>query len=391
MMKNFILPNYKNGSTLNLMSSIAGAFGAKTKYSNLKLLNPKELKNYKNVILIIIDGLGYEYLMKYGKYSILKKYLRGKITSVFPSATTAAIPLFFTGTSSLKHGMVSWYSFVKEVGGVIIPLPYITRFGKEHVGEIVPIKELFNLEPLVNKMKVKSYMVTYEDIVNSDFSIAAGGKAKRVGYKDIRNLFKEIKKIIKKGKGKKYINAYWPKHDGLCHEFGVDSKKTLKAFRKLDRELGKFVKSIKNTNTKVIITADHGSVNVPASKKIIVNERPEFMEMLSAPICGDFRYAFCFVKASRKQDFEKYVKTRLKNSCNLYKSIDLVKKGYFGLETPSNIFLERIGDYTLIMRENYGIYQRLINEESRKYNIGEHGGLSKEEMFVPLIVIDSNL
>ena len=52
------LPNYKDGSIVNLMSSIAGSFGLKTKYKPLKdLANIKS----KNIVLIIIDGLGYNY------------------------------------------------------------------------------------------------------------------------------------------------------------------------------------------------------------------------------------------------------------------------------------------------------------------------------------------
>tara|TARA_Y100000310_G_scaffold314015_1_gene362999 strand:- start:420 stop:752 length:333 start_codon:yes stop_codon:yes gene_type:complete len=105
-MQNFSLPNYKDGSILNLMSSIARAFGTKTKYNPLKLLSPKELKNSKNVVLIVIDGLGYDYLQKYGKNSILNKYVKGKITSVFPSATTAAIPVFLPEHHLMK---MKWF------------------------------------------------------------------------------------------------------------------------------------------------------------------------------------------------------------------------------------------------------------------------------------------
>ena len=38
------------------------------------------------------------------------------------------------------------------------------------------------------------------------------------------------------------------------------------------------------------------------------------------------------------------------------------------------------------MKENYGIYEKLKGEDE-KYNVSEHGGLTKDEMFVPLIVI----
>lgn len=75
--------NYKNGSILNLVSSIGKALGAKMSYPPLRILNKNELKGYKKIVLMVIDGLGYEYLMKHGKNSIFNKYLKGKITYVF--------------------------------------------------------------------------------------------------------------------------------------------------------------------------------------------------------------------------------------------------------------------------------------------------------------------
>ena len=43
-------PDYKGGSIVNLMSSIARARGGKTPYTPLKLLPPKEIKDYKNIV-----------------------------------------------------------------------------------------------------------------------------------------------------------------------------------------------------------------------------------------------------------------------------------------------------------------------------------------------------
>ena len=41
-------PNYKDGSIVNLMSSILKALGYRSKYSPLKRLNPEKLKNKKH-------------------------------------------------------------------------------------------------------------------------------------------------------------------------------------------------------------------------------------------------------------------------------------------------------------------------------------------------------
>ena len=60
----------------------------------------------------------------------------------------------------------------------------------------------------------------------------------------------------------------------------------------------------------------------------------------------------------------------------------------FCLVKPSKRYLERIGDYVLVMKEPYGMKDNLINTEDYIKG-GTHGGFSKEEMFVPLIVVEA--
>jgi predicted AlkP superfamily pyrophosphatase or phosphodiesterase len=387
-MQEKILPNYQDGSIINLMSSIVESFNGKIGYNHLKILKPSELKSYDNLVLILVDGLGYEYLLKHGKGSILNKHLRGNMTSVFPSATSAAIPAISTGLSPQEHEMTSWFAFLKELGCVIIPLPYVTRV-KPRAPIKEPISNLFTLTPIADKIKAQSYLVTMNEIVDSEFTNATAGNSKKLAYRDLAGCFKETKKAIKSSKKRKFIFTYYGEHDHLCHEHGIESKKATAHFKQFNKELSKFIKSIKGTNTAIIITADHGEIDVPKNKKIKIKDHPKLAETLTLPICGDNRYAYCFVHSSKKEQFEHYVKNKLNYCCELHKSLDLVKKNYFGLGNPSKRFIERIGDYTIIMKENYAIYQKLAGEEEH-YNISEHGGLSKQEMLVPLILIDSN-
>jgi len=89
-MAKMYFPDYTN-CILNLMGSLARGLGGKTGYNPLLILTSNEIKKAKNVVLIILDGLGYEYLMNYGKNSELVSHLRGKITSIFPAVTSSCI------------------------------------------------------------------------------------------------------------------------------------------------------------------------------------------------------------------------------------------------------------------------------------------------------------
>ncbi len=380
-------PDYKGGSIINLVSSIGRAFGYKSRYNSLKILPSSEIKMHDNVVLMVIDGLGYDFLKKNGGDKLFGNNIRGKITSVFPSSTTAAIPAFLTGDSSKQHGMIGWYSYLKEFGTIVIPLKYRAKIKNEvDLSELADIRNVFNIKPLFNKLKVKSYVIQPNEIINSAFSKVAGGKAKRIGYKSMNSYFKVMSKIIHSNKNKKYIYAYYSEHDSLSHKKGANSLEVLRHFSKLSKKINSFVKSLNGTNTMVIITADHGEIDIPASRRILMNDHPKLKEMLLMPLCGESRFAYCYVKNLRYRDFEKYVKSKMNHCCNIYKSKDLLKNNLFGLFEEHKSLRDRMGDFVIIMKDNYAIFDKLFYQDEQKYHLGEHRGLSSQELYVPLLV-----
>lgn len=377
-------PDYNN-CILNVMASIARGLNGKTNYSPSSLLNPQEIKKAKNVVLIVLDGLGYEYLMKYGKDLKLKKHLRGKITSIFPAATTACVPAFLTGMSAYEHGMSGWYSYLKELGMVITPLPYITRTGGLSLDK-VEFRKLFDVNPFSKKVSVKSYILNPAEFYDSAFNRATKGKSKLLGYKNIKDMFYNINRLLVKG-GKKYIYAYHSNPDSLMHEFGVEDKGVLREVKKIDKEFANFIRRIRSTKSIIIITADHGLITVPKNRQIDTLKYAELNKFLRIPLCGEGRMGYAYVKAGREKEFEEYVKNKLGFCCELMKSEEAVNKGWFGKGKMHPCFKDRIGDYLLIMKENYGIKDFVADSDPEDQNIGRHGGVSKEEMFVPLFVV----
>jgi hypothetical protein len=148
----------------------------------------------------------------------------------------------------------------------------------------------------------------------------------------------------------------------------------------------KLAKKLEGTNSIIILTADHGQINTPLEKTLMLKDHPKLLECLSNALSGEPRAAYCYVKQSKKNQFERYIKTKWGKICELHKSEDLVKKNYFGLYKPNPKLLDRIGDYVLILKDDYSIKDFLIGEK-KTFHLGRHGGLSKEEMYVPLIVI----
>ncbi len=379
-----MLPNYKDGSILNLIGSIARAVGTKTNYEPLRLLQPEEILRYKNIILIVLDGLGYDYLKRYGEKRFLMSGLRGRITSVFPSTTASAIPSLHTGCSCIEHGMTGWFTYIKELGMVVTSLPYNSRVRCcYNLNERKNIKEIFNIKPFTDRTGRKKFIVTPKDLSNTVFTKIAAGKARIIPYNKVNEGFNKITKIVKKSR-KKYFYAYYPEHDHLCHLHYTHSKKVLKNFLRLDRVIERFVKSSEGTESIVIVTSDHGSDDT--DKHVVLNDYPEVYDTLRLPLSGDHKCAYCYLKNGKEREFLRAMK-KIKNSCYLFKSEELVKRGVFGIEKPDKRFLDRIGDYIIVAKEGYGIYDFIgKTHKKRKFNKGDHGGLSEREMTVPLIV-----
>ena len=70
-----------------------------------------------------------------------------------------------------------------------------------------------------------------------------------------------------------------------------------------------------------------------------------------------------------------------------YSRKEVLQNGWFGTGPVHPMLAERIGDYVLIMKKNYILKDTLVGE-AEKVNIGEHGGVSHEEMLVPLITVE---
>ncbi len=370
------------------MSSIGRAFGAKTSYSQLKLLPSGELKNSRDVVLIVIDGLGFEYFRK--RQSFLKNYLVGSMTSVFLPTTVSAITTFLTGVAPQQHAFTGWHMLLKEAGIVTKVFPdFSPRIGGSPLSEAgFEMEEILNQPSFFEKLQVKSFNIIHKDITASDFQKATSKKARILGYGNLNQFFGQIKKAINSSGHRKYIYAYWWQLDELNHAYGVNSKKANKHFEEIDKKLSRFIGSFKNSDTAFIITADHGFVNTFKKDEIKLEDHPKLKECLTLPLCGEKRVAYCYVHPSKAKEFEKYVKTKLKKYCYLFKSQDLIKRNYFGLFEPNPKLFDRVGDYILILKKNYILSDSITkNKKKKRPHIGHHAGVSKDEMLVPLIVI----
>lgn len=382
------LPDYQGAGIVNLLSSlITGLGGEPNGYAPLNGLSSAEVGAYRNVVLIVVDGLGYEYLIRQDRGSFLRQHLRGRMTSVFPSTTATAITSFLTGLAPQQHGLTGWHMYFKELGAVLSVLPGVPRYGGIPLGKCgIEAEKFFGHVPIFNRIPLPCYIVSPRRIAHSDFNLAHQGRAELRDFDTIEEFFGVIVRTLRKDVHRKFIYAYWSELDHIGHENGSASPEAEQHLAELDSAFEAFFGNIAGSDTLLIVAADHGQIDTSPERAIELDDHSELNECLILPLCGERRAAYCYVKSGEAQRFERYVQDNLAAYLELHLSRDLLASGCFGSGTPHPRLTERIGDYMLIMKENYVIKDWLPGERPYR-QIGVHGGMSPEEMFVPLIVV----
>lgn len=380
-------PNYQNSSAVNLMSSIKQALGGTHQYNPLKNFDIEKYKD-KNIVLVVADGLGYEFLTKRHKKSFLNKHLHSKITSVFPATTACAMTALSIGLPAQQHGLTGWYTYLKEVGSITTVLPFTTRKGFDLKELDINYRDIFDQKSFFEDLDTTSVVIKHEDYLHSEFSKVTDKGAIPLGYTDLDGFFEKIREGIEIDDNRKYVWAYWALIDSLSHEFGTDSTEVQEHFEEFDKKMEELSIWLEDKNTVILLTADHGLIDTKEKERfILLEDHPNFVDTLALPLSGEPRVAYCYVRPNRVEDFKNYVNTVFKDVCELYESKYFLDNNYFGLYEPHPKLKDRIGDYTLLMKDNY-IMKDLVLGEERRIFIGNHGGLSDEELFVPLVVIE---
>ncbi len=377
-------PDYHGGSIANVMSSLISGLGGDAPYPIFPQLPTEEIAQARTVVLMVLDGLGYEYLMTRDPSSALRRHLRARATSVFPTTTASAITTFLTGLAPQQHGLTGWFMFLKEIGVVTAILPFQPRYGGASLSAAkLNTTDVFHLRSTFERIARRSYVVTAQRIVDSEFSLATTRPARRRAYESLDEYFALIEHTVREPESK-YVYAYWPEFDSTCHAHGIGSAQAAAHFAKLDAGFAALTKSLAGTDTLLLVCADHGLIDTTPGHTIALESHPRFAETLTLPLCGEPRVAYCYVRPARVAQFENYVAEELSQACWMIPAEQAIAENMFGTGTPHPHLYDRIGDYVLLMKENY-VIKDLLRGEKAFSQIGVHGGLTADELYVPLV------
>jgi hypothetical protein len=372
-------PSYSGNGFVNLVASLVEACGGAPRHPSLATLPVAEVRAARNVLFLIVDGLGDNYLRANGAGGHIARHRRGAISAVFPSTTASAITTSFTGATPLEHGLTGWFTYFSAAACVAAPLPFLRRGEKASLG--VAPGTIFVEPSFFDALPTRSIVVSYRPIIDSLYNRHHCGRAERRAYDNLAGFLDETAAAVKSGPERKLVYAYWPEFDSLAHRHGVASAEVRAHFELLDAMFGELLARLGGTDTLVVLTADHGFIDSPPDESI---ELPaELRAMLRFPLCGERRVAFCHVHDQKA--FLGIARSLLENRADVRPSRELLDEGWFGTGRAHPLFAERIGDVALVMKGR-GTVKDWVAGEPRHLHIGNHGGMSEDEMSIPLVV-----
>lgn len=381
-------PDYAGGGIANLMASLIGGLGGTPgQCGQLDMLGWAEVAAFRNIVLVVLDGLGHDWLLRQTVAPWLRKHLRGSMTSVFPSTTATAVTTFLTGEPPQQHGLTGWHIYFRELGTVLAVLPGRARYGGVGLGDAgISAQRLFNHVPLCDRLTVRCHVLSPAHIAHSDFNLTHLGQAHLWPYRGFDTMLEIAASVARQDRDRKFIYAYWPDLDAVGHTEGMNSAAAAEQLRLIDDALSRFAGELAGTDSLLIVTADHGQIDTRPEDRITLDDHPELSDMLALPLCGESRVAYCYVRPRRLADFEHYVTDRLGHAAEMVPSARLLEEGWFGPGVPHPALADRIGDYTLIMKGHH-VIKDWLPQERRHELIGVHGGVTDEEMLVPLAAL----
>ncbi len=384
-----IRPDYAGGSIANLMRTLADACGAppppQAPLAARYGLDAGRLARARNIVLLVVDGLGARQLAAHGS-GALRAQAGPPLTSVFPSTTAAAIPTFMTGLAPAQHALTGWHMWLDEVQSVAAILPLTPRAGTPFAETPAELAgRLFTHRPIYAGLHRPAWVVSPQEIAFSPFNAFHSRGADTLAYADLDGLMQTLAGLVRVP-GRKFVYAYWPLLDSVAHRCGSDSKEAHATLAAFCGAFDALVAALAGSDTTLLVTADHGFIDSPPRRVIPLDDHPELAALLARPLCGEQRVAWCYLKPGAADDFVSYVGRRLGEAATAIPCSRLVEDGWFGPPPAHPRLASRIGDYALLMRDNWTIKDWLPGE--RRYSLlGVHGGTSTDEMLVPLAVV----
>lgn len=399
--KGLVTPLYDGQCISNLPATFAKLLGSDSKQAiaSKEFFEFADEKTIENVVFVLLDGFGYrliESARQRSRFPSYEKVMQGGIsiplTSVFPSTTSTATTTLHTGLTPQEHGVIGYTMYMRELGTIVEMLSFEPVFGRRNLFELgldpgkfigsKTMHEKFASEGIGSTLYINKY------ILGSGLSQITNRGAELVPTLTAPDMLTNLRKKLQSGSSRFHF-CYHASPDTIAHARGpfseeysaeiesVFSSIKTELFEKLDRSIAK--------KTLLVISADHGLSHIDATGIIDISKHAALLDMLKVPPTGDSR---CLIMHAKSEDYieriSSYFEQNFPGSFLMLESKAALKEGLFGRGEIRQEMKDRIGDLIMVPRGLRAIDNSIL--QPRKDHVpGRHGGLSENEMLVPLL------
>jgi hypothetical protein len=353
---------------------------------------------YERVLLVWIDAFGWRFAEQLAQHPLLVRARRDgvveRITSQFPSTTTAHVVTLMTGLPVAEHGLYEWYCLEPSLDRLICPLRY-SFAGDEPEGlraTALQPEELIPFETLPERLAREGRRTTVSfapQILDASLNrVLQRGAALAPGASPLDRLEAGAAALAEPGLAVVYIDE----GDSALHAVGPDVEEPLQIF---DAALGLVEQTLAllPAGTLVLVTADHGVQGISPQRTVYVNELWPGLEALlrrgadGRPLApaGSSRDLFLHVLPGKEVEVAGRLGELLAGVADVRRTDELLRDGYFG-PAPGAPLLDRIGQVVCLPRDGEAVWWHEPGRFEQRFH-AQHGGLSAAEMEIPLIAL----
>ncbi len=299
-----------------------------------------------------------------------------------------------------QSGVFEWNYYEPLLDAMIVPLLFsfsgtMERDQLKTTG-IAP-KKLYPAHSLyrdLKKLGVHSTIFQHREYTPSTYSDILFRGAEVRGYKSLPEALTNLRLALDAATGKNYFFLYYDKVDGISHEYGPTSQQVEAEVDMFLTTMERQFASAKKRKTLLLLTADHGQVEVDPVTTVYLNKAFSRIERyirknrkgeLLVP-GGSPRDMFLYIKNEMLDEARAMLAKGLEGKADVIKTDELIAQGYFGPKV-SKTFREHVGNLVVLPYRYEGVWWYEKDKFEQKF-YGHHGGLTPQEMEIPLLSIE---
>jgi hypothetical protein len=368
-----VRPAYGSGSLADVLPSVSAVLGVPGATDVLGLRN--ELDGVDRVAVLLVDGLGARQLPLVAPHAPIIGDLTGRtLTAGFPSTTPVSLVTLGTGVPPGEHGVLGFT--VRRPDGRV--LNHIQWKHDPDPAVWQPVPTCFELAAAAG---VASSVVSKPEFEGSGLTVAAYRGAGYLGTGgSLDSLAERMLAALAAGPGLVY--GYFADLDHYGHGHGVDSPRWQEAARDVGALLDRLVHGLP-PRSALLVTADHGQINVPPSARFDMADIPALREGIVG-VAGEPRVRYLYAAPGALEDVLAAWRGVFGDAAWVLSRDEAIDGGWFGAVPADH--RDRIGDVAVICQGRSIALAGGWEPPTVGRLIAYHASVTAAEMEIPLLL-----